>query len=330
MPRAGVFHFGASASRDGAAAPASVPAVALHDVSVAYGSHQALSHVTATFPRGATGLLGPNGAGKSSLVLAVLGLVEPVGGRVEVLGTDVTRSPARTRARIGYMPERDAYIPDMSAVSAVAYCGALAGLSPADAFSRAHDVLTWAGLGESRYRDAETFSAGMRQRLKLAQAIVHDPDLLLLDEPTNGLDPRGRDHMLALVGELTHRWHVDLIFSSHVLADVERVCETVVVLNHGVVAGSGRIGARPDAGERTYEVRVKGDVAAFTGALEADGFGCEAAMDGLLRVVVPDGTPRCLFAAAARLGVQVRHLRPLVETLDEYFERVTRVTDHES
>ena len=167
------------------------PVVHLDSVSVVYGQNRALKGVSASFARGAVGLLGPNGAGKSTMLKALLGFLKPVEGRMTVLGLDVARHPLEIRSRIGYMPESDAHIPGMNAVSFVGYCGELAGLAPVDAMQRAHEVLYYVGLGEARYRNVETYSTGMKQRIKLAQALVHDPDLLFLDEPPTAWTPRG-------------------------------------------------------------------------------------------------------------------------------------------
>jgi ABC-2 type transport system ATP-binding protein len=165
---------------------------ALEHVGVHYGRQAALSDVSASFPSGAVGLLGPNGAGKSTMLKSLLGHIKPDSGRIRVLDLDVAVAPLEIRSRVGYMPENDAQIPGMTAVSFVAYCGELSGLPAGDAMQRAHEVLYYVGLGEARYRNVETYSTGMKQRIKLAQALVHDPDLLLLDEPTNGMDPGGR------------------------------------------------------------------------------------------------------------------------------------------
>src|SRR6187455_2506915 len=175
------------------------PVVQADQLSVRYGKNVALNDVTAVFPAGAVGLLGPNGAGKSTLLKSLLGFLVPEKGSMKVLGLDVATSALEIRERIGYMPESDAHIPGMNAVSFVGYCGQLSGLPAVDAMQRAHEVLYYVGLGEARYRNLETYSTGMKQRIKLAQALVHDPELLLLDEPTNGLDPEGRDEMLMLV-----------------------------------------------------------------------------------------------------------------------------------
>src|SRR5580765_3766235 len=217
------------------------PVVSLDNVVVEYGRNRALNGVTATFSRGAIGLLGPNGAGKSTMIKALLGFIPPLSGTMRVLGLDVATSPVEIRARIGYMPENDGHIPGLTAVQFVAYCGELAGLKPVDAMQRAHEVLYYVGLGEARYRKIETYSTGMKQRIKLAQALVHDPDLLFLDEPTNGMDPKGRDEMLELIRDLGHKKNVNLILSSHLLPDVEFTCDHVVVMDKGRIATQGPI-----------------------------------------------------------------------------------------
>jgi ABC-2 type transport system ATP-binding protein len=279
------------------------PVVSLDHVTVVYGANTALSDVTAAFGAGAVGLLGPNGAGKSTLLKTLLGFVVPTAGAMRVLGLDVAEAPLDIRARVGYMPETDAHIPGMNAVAFVAYCGELAGLPRVDAVQRAHEVLYYVGLGEARYRNLETYSTGMKQRIKLAQAIVHDPDLLFLDEPTNGMDPRGRDEMLELVHDLGHNKGVNLILSSHLLPDVEYTCDQVVVVDKGRIATAGPIEALKQPRGRVFELRVKGD-------------------EDVMRVFVPgEGGARELFALAAAEHVQVRHLRPSVPTLEDVFAK---------
>jgi ABC-2 type transport system ATP-binding protein len=298
------------------------PIVTLANVTVTYGRQQALADVTTTFLPGAVGLLGPNGAGKSTMIKSLLGFVAPSQGRMHVLGLDVATSPIEIRARIGYMPENDAHIPGMNAVSFVAYCGELAGLPRSDSMQRAHEVLFYVGLGEARYRNVETYSTGMKQRIKLAQALVHDPDLLFLDEPTNGMDPKGRDEMLELVRDLAHNKGVNLILSSHVLPDVEYTCDSVVVMDKGRVAASGPIAALKQPRGRVYELRVKTpvDLETFFGRLRAAGLECHSTDEDIVRVFVPgDGGARQLFALAAAEGAQVRHLRPSVPTLEDVF-----------
>jgi ABC-2 type transport system ATP-binding protein len=297
--------------------------VALEGVTVIYGRNPALRDVTASFATGAVGLLGPNGAGKSTMLKALLGFVVPTTGRMRVLGMDVAETPLDIRARIGYMPETDGHIPGMNAVSFVAYCGELAGLPRVDAMQRAHEVLFYVGLGEARYRNLETYSTGMKQRIKLAQALVHDPDLLFLDEPTNGMDPKGRDEMLELVRDLAHNKGVNLILSSHLLPDVEYTCDHVVVLDKGTVATAGPIDALKQPRGRVYELRVKtptGELQPFIARLHAAGLDCHQTDEDVMRVFVPgDGGARQLFALASAERVQVRHLRPSVPTLEDVF-----------
>src|SRR5438477_4839809 len=264
------------------------PVVSLDDVVVEYGRNRALNGVTASFPRGAVGLLGPNGAGKSTMIKALLGFIPPAQGRMRVLGLDVATSPVDIRARIGYMPETDAHIPGLTAVQFVSYCGELAGLPRADATQRAHEVLYYVGLGEARYRNVETYSTGMKQRIKLAQALVHDPDLLFLDKPTNGMDPKGRDEMLELVRDLGHNKGVSLILSSHLLPDVEYTCDYVVVMDKGQVATQGPIAELKGPAGRVYELRIKGDLVGFIKHLGEAGMDVYGTDEDVMRVFVPD------------------------------------------
>jgi ABC-2 type transport system ATP-binding protein len=299
------------------------PVVQLEHVTVTYGRQPALRDVSAMFPAGAVGLLGRNGAGKSTLLKTLLGFLRPERGQMEVLGLDVRRSPLAIRARLGYMPESDAQIPAMNAVTFVAYCGALSGLPAADAMQRAHEVLYYVGLGEARYRNLDTYSTGMKQRIKLAQALVHDPDLLFLDEPTNGMDPKGRDDMLALIRDIAHEKGINLILSSHLLPDVEHTCDYVVVLDKGAVAAAGPIATLKEHGSRVFELRVKGEAAAFRAALVAQGIEPADATGDVMRLFVPEAcTPQSLFQLAAQHGLQVRHLRAGVPTLEDVFARV--------
>jgi ABC-2 type transport system ATP-binding protein len=296
--------------------------VQLDGVSVTYGRNRALRDVSARFETGAVGLLGPNGAGKSTMLKALLGFVRPDRGRMTVLGLDVATSALAIRSRLGYMPESDAHIPGMTAVQFVGYCGRLAGLPAVDAMQRAHEVLYYVGLGEARYRNVETYSTGMKQRIKLAQALVHDPDLLFLDEPTNGMDPKGRDEMLELIRDLAHDKGVNLILSSHLLPDVEYTCDHVVVMDRGAVATQGPIRELKGPSGRVYELRLKGDLLAFVDLLRGRGLECHATDEDVMRVFVPGGLgPQAVFAAAAELGAQVRHLRPSVPTLEDVFAR---------
>jgi ABC-2 type transport system ATP-binding protein len=298
------------------------PVVTLEGVTVTYGKNRALREVTSSFAAGAVGLLGPNGAGKSTMLKSLLGFLVPERGRLRVLGLDVAESPLDIRARVGYMPESDSHIPGMNAVSFVAYCGELSGLPRVDAMQRAHEVLFYVGLGEARYRNVETYSTGMKQRIKLAQALVHDPDLLFLDEPTNGMDPKGRDEMLELIRDLAHNKGVNLILSSHLLPDVEYTCDHVVVMDKGAIAASGPIAALKQPRGRVYELRVKtaGELDLFVERLRAAGLECKQTDEDVMRVFVPgEGGAQQLFALASSERVQVRHLRPSVPTLEDVF-----------
>jgi ABC-2 type transport system ATP-binding protein len=308
---------------DTATAVAGSAMVTLEGVTVMYGKNAALRDVTTSFVPGAVGLLGPNGAGKSTMIKALLGFLVPERGRLRVLGLDVAESPLDIRARVGYMPETDGHIPGMNAVSFVAYCGELAGLPRVDAMQRAHEVLFYVGLGEARYRNVETYSTGMKQRIKLAQALVHDPDLVFLDEPTNGMDPKGRDEMLELVRDLAHNKGVNLILSSHLLPDVEYTCDHVVVMDKGRVAAAGPIAGLKQPRGRVYELRVKtpdGELDPFLDRLKQAGLECHATDEDVMRVFVPgESGAREIFALAAADRVQVRHLRPSVPTLEDVF-----------
>ena len=296
------------------------PVARLDNVSVRYGRQDVLHDVAAIFPPGTVGLLGPNGAGKSTMLKALLGFVRPTQGEIQVLGYDVATSPLQIRARLGYMPESDGHIPGMNAVSFVGYCGQLAGLPRSDAIQRAHEVLHYVGLGEARYRNLETYSTGMKQRIKLAQALVHDPDLLFLDEPTNGMDPKGRDEMLELVTDLATRKGVSLILSSHLLPDVEATCERVIVMHRGAIATQGSINELTERRRQVFEIRIKGDLARYVQALEATGAECHGTDEDVMRVFVSPGQgPRDLFGVAMNQNVQVRHLRPSVPTLEDVF-----------
>jgi ABC-2 type transport system ATP-binding protein len=297
------------------------PLVEFQDLTVSYGPLLALSGVTGSFKPGPTGLLGPNGAGKTTLLKTLLGFLEPDGGRMTAFGLDPWAAPLEVRRRIGYMPEVDCHIAGMSAAAFVAFAGELSGLPRDEAISRAHEVLYYVGLGEARYRAVDTYSTGMKQRAKLAQALVHDPDLLLLDEPTNGLDPEGREEMLGLIRDVARRRGTSLVLCSHLLRDVEQVCDEVVVLNQGKVAARGPIAELTGARRAVFDVRFKGDPAPVLTDLKDRGCDWREADDGY-RIFLVDGVgPEVIFRTAKECGVQVRHLRPGAETLEDVFLR---------
>ncbi len=213
--------------------------VQLKNLTIRYGSHVAVEDVSVVFPPGAVGLLGSNGAGKSSILKALLGLVRPAAGSIRILDLPDDVSPTALRSRVGYMPERDGHLPGMTGFDMVSMLGRLSGMPARGAYRRAHEVLYLTGLEEQRYRPVSGYSMGMRQKVKLAQALVHDPAVLLLDEPTNGLDPGGREEMLSIVRLLAQDLGKSVILSTHIMSDVEAVCESVVVLEHGRVKAQG-------------------------------------------------------------------------------------------
>jgi len=234
---------------------------------------------------------------------------------------DPARDPLEVRRRIGYMPEVDCHVPGMTAAAFVAFAGELSGMPRDEAISRSHEVLYYVGLGEARYRSVDTYSTGMKQRAKLAQALVHDPDLLLLDEPTNGLDPQGREEMLALIQDISRRRRMSLILCSHLLRDVEQVCDHVIVFNLGKVAARGPMAALTGPRRSVYDVRIKGEAAAFLTDLKDLGCEWRETEDGL-RVFLAEGLgPEVLFKTAREAGVQVRYLRPGAESLEDVFLR---------
>jgi ABC-2 type transport system ATP-binding protein len=295
--------------------------VEFRDLTVSYGPVRALDGVTGAFQPGPTGLLGPNGAGKTTFLKTLLGFLKPDRGSLAAFGLDPAHAPLEVRRRIGYMPEVDCHTPGMTASAFVAFAGELSGLPRAEAISRAHEVLYYVGLGEARYRTVDTYSTGMKQRVKLAQALVHDPDLLLLDEPTNGLDPAGRLEMLALIKDVSTRRQMSLILCSHLLHDVEDVCQDVIVFNQGKVAAQGPIAELTGARRSVFEVRLKGDPSAFLTDLKDHGCDWREGEDGY-RVFMTDGNgPELIFRTARDTGVQVRHLRPGAESLEDVFLR---------
>jgi ABC-2 type transport system ATP-binding protein len=292
---------------------------ALEGVTKTYGPVTALRQLSVRVPPGAVGLLGPNGAGKTTLIRTLLGLIRVDAGHGEVLGMDVRTRRLDVRQAVGFAPEDECLFPGFPGIELVAYAGELCGMGRGDALQRAHEVLNYVGLGEARYRPVESYSTGMKQRLKLAAAIVHDPRLLILDEPTNGMDPRGRADVLELARDLAHNKGMSLLFSSHLLPDVEAVCDHVVVLGGGRLLAQGSIHDLKQAHERALEVRVKADPARF--ALLLKEHGCDAEPhDDLLRVRLPAGQTQQLLWQLARLsGEQIRHLRPQRSTLEEVF-----------
>jgi ABC-2 type transport system ATP-binding protein len=291
----------------------------LDSVTKTYGAVTALNNLSVTVPAGAVGLLGPNGSGKTTLIRALLGLITIDKGSGQVLGKDFRRRQLDVRREVGFAPEDECLFPRVAGVEFVAYAGELVGMGPKDALQRAHEVLDYVGLGEARYRKVESYSTGMKQRLKLASAVVHDPRLLILDEPTNGMDPAGREEVLELAKDLARNKGMSLLFSSHLLPDVEAVCEHVVVLGSGRLLAEGKIRDLKQAHESCFEVRLKAGEEPFARRLEALGCATQCRDDRLL-VRIPAGeSPQLLWRTAAEQGQQIRHLRPQRSTLEEVF-----------
>jgi ABC-2 type transport system ATP-binding protein len=300
---------------------------ALHDVTKTYGKIIALRQLSVSVPAGAIGLLGPNGAGKTTLIRTLLGLITIDAGGGQVLGMDIRSQRLDVRQAVGFAPEDECLFPGLPGIEFVAYAGELCGMAWKDGLQRAHEVLNYVGLGEARYRPVESYSTGMKQRLKLAAAIVHDPRLLILDEPTNGMDPAGRHDILELARDLAHNKGMSLLFSSHLLPDVEAVCDHVLVLAQGRLLAQGRIQDLKQAHDHMVEVRVKADPVRFAGRLTELGCGVEP-HDDLLRVRLPQGRSReLLWQLAASCGEQIRYLRPQRSTLEEVFLKAVEEGD---
>lgn len=294
--------------------------VVLDHVTVRYGKRVALDDVTLQIGEGIVGLLGPNGAGKSTMLKTLLGFCKPASGTAQLFGMTAGRGGREVRRRVGYMPERDVTSPKLSAVSFVSYCGTLAGMPYRDALQRTHEVLNYAGFGEERYRAMETYSTGMRQRAKLAQALVHDPRVLFLDEPTNGLDPVGRIAMLDLILDVARQRGVAVILSSHLLPDVEHVCDKVVLMNHGRVIRQGAISEFTQIHVQRFAVRVKEGAAAFQERMTGEGCAAELAEDGKVIVRISESqNPSYFFQRARQWGFQVRDVVPVRQRLEDVF-----------
>jgi ABC-2 type transport system ATP-binding protein len=291
-----------------------------------YGKITALSGVSLKVGEGAVGLLGPNGAGKSTLLRILLGFLIPDQGEGSVLGYDIRTGRSMIRRSVGYMPEDDCFIAGMDAVTFTTYFGELAGMPRQQAMKRAHEVLFYVGLAESRYRLLDTYSAGMKQRLKLAQALVHDPRLLFLDEPTSNLDPQGRKEVLELIGDVASRKNIQVLISSHILADIESLCSSVVILNKGRVAAEGRMEDLRAVHYSLYELRIQGDAGLFRRDLEEMRCRVDETEDRLFKVYMPDSGNRMdLFRAAVRTGVQIRHFVKSQTSLEDLFAKTVGV-----
>jgi len=268
----------------------------------------------------AIGLLGPNGAGKSTLIQTLLGFHQPLSGAARVLGFDCHKQAREVRSRLGYMPESDSFIANMTAVRLLRMLGELSGLPAETATEKAHEVLFHVGLGEARYRELGTYSLGMKQMAKLAQAIVHGPPMVILDEPTNGLDPAARQRMLKLVHEMKEQHGMSVVLCSHLLRDVEEVCDEVVILKDGMVVHQANLEEERKSNRCFVELEVLGDDSGLLAALGALGAEAMSEGGGRWRIVLPATSEVAeVWRVAARLGLHVRKLTNRRDTLEEIF-----------
>src|SRR5262245_14564059 len=293
--------------------------IELDNLLVRLGGRVILDRLAASLSGKCIGLLGPNGSGKSTLINTMLGFYPPEGGTLRIFGKDVQRNLRELRAQIGYMPESDAFIADMTGVRFVRYMAEISGLPAREAMERAHEAFFYVGLGEARYRKVGTYSLGMKQLAKLAQAIAHGPRLLLLDEPTNGLDPEARQRMLQLVRDIRDTGEVNILISSHLLRDVEECCDEVIILKEGRIAALCNLEEQRKANLKFLEL----DVTQGNGFLESvRALGCECASFGAgrVRIVLPDNIDlRQIYRTAAEHDVQIRRMNYRKDTLEDIF-----------
>lgn len=293
--------------------------LAVSEIRARYGAVEALKGVSFDVPAGACGLLGPNGAGKSTLIKVLLNLVPLASGSFTLFGEENRRLGPSLRDRVGYVPESQGIRSGLSGVAWVALLGEVSGLPRRAAIERAHEVLQYVGLGESRYREAQTYSTGMQQRLKLAGALVHDPGLVLLDEPTAGMDPTGREEMLELCRDLVKQGKT-ILFSTHILKDVEAVCSRVVILHRGKVAAQAEIEDVTRGLAQHFLVQWQGRKEEFVAACRAAGWETGDGQNNLVKVVLPQGCGTCdLFAVAGRLEGTVHRFVREETSLEEVF-----------
>jgi ABC-2 type transport system ATP-binding protein len=297
------------------------PVIQLDNLEVRFGERAILKKLNASLTGQSIGLLGPNGAGKSTLLNTLLGFHQPSSGTARVFGQDIRTRARQVRSLIGYMPENDAFIAGMSGVRFVRLMAELAGLPREHALERAHEAFFYVGLGEVRYRALGTYSLGMKQSAKLAQAIAHGPKLLFLDEPTNGLDPPARARMIQLIREIRDRGDLRLILSSHLLRDVEECCDEVLILKDGAIAAFCNLEEERRSNRRFLEIETRGENnGCFLEAVEK--LGCETApgAQGRVKLVLPDGLEvRRLYEVAAAQNVQIRRLNHKRDSLEDIF-----------
>jgi ABC-2 type transport system ATP-binding protein len=295
-----------------------MPLISARRLTKKFGAQTALDQIDLDVNEGVIGLLGPNGAGKTTFIRLVLRMESVTSGELSAFGHDCAKVPLLVRSSIGYSPEREAYIPGMTAVDMVYFAARLSGLPNSDAIQRTHSVLHFVGIDEARYRRVQTFSTGMKQKVKLAQAIVHNPKLIILDEPTTGLDPSGRLEILDMIRALYDKEKISVLLSTHILHDVESICDSAIVIHQGKVVTQAPIQELRRSRETSYDVRVSGSAEAFAQKLVEAGLSARALPDGRIRVTgaVESGG---IFRAAVETGMAVRKFGPTVSTLDEVF-----------
>jgi ABC-2 type transport system ATP-binding protein len=296
------------------------PVIELAGLGVRFGNREILKDLRVSLSGRTIGLLGPNGAGKSTLIQTLLGFCPVSSGTATIFGHDIRRDQRAIRTQVGYMPENDSFIANMSAVSFIRMMGELSGLPADAALERAHEVLFYVGLGEARYRMLGTYSLGMKQLAKLAQAIVHGPRLLILDEPTNGLDPPARQRMIRLIGEMKDSGEMHLVLCSHLLRDVEETCEEVLILKSGRIVHYSNLEEERSANKRFVELETYGNDSGFAEALAGLGCECATAGFGRLKMVLPVGFEmREIYRLAAERDLQLRRLHYRRDTLEDIF-----------
>ncbi len=296
--------------------------IELKGLEVRLGNRIVLDGLTGELCGCSIGLLGPNGAGKSTLINTLLGFHPSSKGTASVFGLDTYRERAQIRGQIGYMPENDSFIGNMSGVHFVRYMAELAGLPSRQALERAHEALFGVGLGEVRYRKVNSYSLGMKQLVKLAQALAHGPRLLILDEPTNGLDPIARQRMIQLIKDIRKEGSVHLLISSHLLRDIDETCDEVLILKRGRIAELCNIEAERRSNRSFMELETVGATERFSIAVR--GLGCECASfpGGRIKLVIPDHIEvRDLYVVAAEQGVQIRRMNQRRDSLEDIFLR---------
>src|SRR6202034_4332744 len=294
----------------------------LEGLEVRLGNRTVLNGLTGALQGQVIGLLGPNGAGKSTLINTLLGFHRPSRGSAHVFGLDTHRDRAQIRAGIGYMPENDSFIGNMSGVRFVRYMAELAGLPAAEALERAHEALFFVGLGEVRYRKVNSYSLGMKQLVKLAQALAHGPRLLILDEPTNGLDPIARQRMIQLIKDVRSQGSIRLLISSHLLRDIDETCDEVLILKDGGIAGLCNIEEERRSNRSFVELETIGATERFSVSIRALGCECASFPGGRIKLVIPDNIEvRDLYVIDSQQGVQIRRMNQRRDSLEDSFLR---------